>query len=342
MVQYALLARESANRVFGQWAPKLLRAEVLALGPHLSKGVSDVRIEQIGGLSFATFEAESLTPTDRFILSNFALGRGLFERTRNGALSPIDPTPLSWFESDLITIQRYTGKTNEQFTHLLVNLAIAASPAAHARAFEGRQVRLLDPVSGRGSTLNRGLMYGFDVAGIELDETSVEQNRIFLTTYLKDHRIKHKAERERIRKGDLAGSSAFEIAIRPESPTERQHVRVCLAETSLGSKLFPGKRFDVIVGDLPYGIQHSSKKGSRKGRDADRSPEQLVSDSLSGWTKLLEHGGGLALSWNIKTLTRDCLVGMLTEVGLEVVIHPESFEHEVDRQITRDLIVATL
>ena len=340
MIRYALLTRESSNRVFGTVAPQLLRAEVEAISPHLSGGVKGAQVETLGGLPFISFETEALTTTDIFILSNLALGRGLFEHSDTGGLQPIDVTPLEWFGSDLITIQRYVGKTNEQFTHLLVNLGVAASAAAHQRAKMGERVRLLDPVSGRGSTLNRGLVYGFDVAGVEVDGNSVDQHRVFLTTYLKDKRIKHKTETERFRKGELAGASGFRVAIRPMSPESEQRVQVFRAETSQSPQLFSGKRFDVIAGDLPYGVQHSSKKTSAKGSASNRSPEQLVTDSIARWAKLLAKNGAIALSWNVLTMERATLAGLLTNSGLDVVEHPESFEHVVDRQITRDVIVA--
>lgn len=345
MARYALLVRESSNRVFGQAAPKLLAAEVEAIGAHLSCSVSNGLTEDFGSLSYYCFDAAELTEADIFILSNLALARGLFEKVDQDALRPIDVEPLAWFESDLVTIQRYAGKTNEQFTHLLVNLALAASRSAHQRASVGQRVSLLDPVSGRGSTLNRGLLYGFDAFGVEVDAANVDQHRIFLSSYLKDHRVKHKVETERFRKGDLAGSSAFSVAVRPPADAWSQRVRVVRGPTERTAEMYPGKRFDVIAGDLPYGIRHGSKQRAEQVVDAEaprggeRSPERLVRDSLRGWRKVMAKGGSLALSWNLKTLPRETLENLVVDAGLEVIEHPLSFEHRVDRQITRDVLV---
>ena len=340
MGRYALLVRESSNRVFAAAAPALLAAEVEAIGSHLSGGMSDGETIALGGLDYFCFESSDLTDADLFLVSNLALARGVFEVIGGDALRPIALQPLEWFDTDLITIQRYVGKTNEQFTHLLVNLAVSASRSAHHRASAGERVRLLDPVSGRGSTLNRGLVYGFDVGGVEVDESHVDQHRIFLTTYLKDHRIKHKAQTERIRKGPLAGTSAFDVAIRPGDPAVAQRVKVARASTENTAQLFAGKKFDVIAGDLPYGIHHTSKGGAKAANHG--SPEQLVADSLVGWRQVMAPGAALGLSWNVHTLSREALGNQLVGAGLEVVEHSRSFEHRVDRQITRDLIVGRL
>lgn len=335
--RYAVLVRESSNRVFATSAPALLAAEVQAIGRHLTHGVSDVSRRELGGLSYVLFATEDLDANDVFILSNLALGRGVFEQTDGAALLPVDATPLECFESDIITIQRYVGKTNEQFTHLLVNLALAESMAAHERATAGETVSLLDPVAGRGSTLNRGLVYGFDVAGIELEESHVDQYKQFLTTYLKDHRIKHKVESERIRKGSHAGSAAFDVRIRPNRPDELRRVRMVRGSTDASVGLFPGQKFDVLAGDLPYGVHHNAR--SEKA-SAARSPERLVADALPSWRKIMANGASLGLSWNVQTLSRENLANVLVDGGFEVVRVPASFEHVVDRRITRDVIVS--
>ena len=334
---FALLARESSNRVFGTFAPELLAAEIAAIGPHFSNGLTNIEVAEIGGLPCVKFDLDVANEGDVFLASNLALGRGLFGVRPDGALYPLAYRPLEFFDTDLITIQRYAGKTNEQFTHLLVNLALAESKSAHRRAEAGESVRLLDPVAGRGSTLNRGLTYGFDVAGVEVEESSVDQYRQFLSTYLKDHRIKHKVESERIRKGSHAGSAAFDVRIRPNRPDELRRVRMVRGSTDASVGLFPGQKFDVLAGDLPYGVHHNAR--SEKA-SAARSPERLVADALPSWRKIMANGASLGLSWNVQTLSRENLANVLVDGGFEVVRVPASFEHVVDRRITRDVIVS--
>ncbi len=45
-------------------------------------------------------------------------------------LRPTALRPLAYFDDDLLTIQKYSGKTNEQFTKLLLNVTVLASSFA--------------------------------------------------------------------------------------------------------------------------------------------------------------------------------------------------------------------
>src|SRR5205823_6351002 len=151
---------------------------------------------------------------DRTRLSDLSSAYALFEAGDDGrSLNPVDVTPTAFFDDDLITIQRYPGKTNEQLTHLLVNVAMAVSTAAVERAASGRRARLLDPLAGRGTTLNRGLVYGFDVAGVEVDAKDVEAYRVFLSTYLRDHRRRAEVQHGTVRKGPASGAKRVTIQI---------------------------------------------------------------------------------------------------------------------------------
>jgi hypothetical protein len=267
------------------------------------------------------------------VLSNLSATYALFEINDDGAtLRPLPMEPLACFESDLLTIQRYSGKTNEQFTHLLVNVATAVSAAAHERSRQGLPVRLLDPVAGRGTTLNRGLMYGFDVAGLDLDASDFEAYRGFLTTYLKDHRHSFKLDQAVARKGPLAGSGRFGIRI-----GSAQQVQMVRHDTVNVAEHFGEHNFDVLVGDLPYGVHHGSTAGGKLAR----TPGELMLAALPSWRRVLRRGAGLALSWNIKTLPRPELAAALQHVGFEAVDTGDSFQHRVDRSITRDVMIAT-
>jgi hypothetical protein len=127
-----------------------------------------------------------------------------------------------------------------------VNVAVAVSSAARERIDRGLPVRLLDPVAGRGTTLNRGLMYGLDVAGLDIDGSDFEAYRTFLTTYLKDHRRSFKVEEANTRKGPLAGSRSLSFRIEGS-----QRVEVVKGDTFNTGKYFGARSFDVLAGDLP-------------------------------------------------------------------------------------------
>lgn len=332
MPSHAILVAHSANRVYNADASRLGLAEAAALAPSLTADVEDLTVETLGDVEYLTFTtADDLADDDLRRLADLSTTRAIFRRADDGGLHPRPLPRTAEHGDDLVTIQRYKGKTNEQFTHLLVNVTVAASEAARRREAKQERVRLLDPVAGRGSTLNRGLVYGFDVAGIEHDARAVNDYRVFLSTYLKDHRVKHRIDRERIRNGELAGTDRFAATLK-----SGQRLGVVGGDATLAPVMFPGYKFDVLVGDLPYGVQHRATTGGGPPRGAD----ELLEASLDAWRRVLLKGGTLGLSWNVRTLPRAGMLELLEAHGFEPVDHPHSFEHVVDRSITRDLVVA--
>ena len=105
---------------------------------------------------------------------------------------------LDRYDDDLLTIMKYSGKTNEQFTKLLLNVTLASCLPALPRHRPGeagtRRLAVLDPLCGRGTTLNQALMYGFDAYGADIDARDVEAYAVFIQRWLKDKRLKHQAE----------------------------------------------------------------------------------------------------------------------------------------------------
>ncbi len=354
MNRYAILPHESANRVYAASTLDIAAAELAAVASALlptgtaetddapaasagsrndfGDGVAErIEVATLGGVHYLVFDAPELDAAGLELLSDLSTTRALFRMTRDAALVPLEYRPTACFDEDLITIQRYPGKTNERFTHLLVNLTLAASVAARRRIAADQQVRLLDPVAGRGTTLNRALMYGFDATGIEAAAADEDQYRNFITTYLQDRRIKHRTERAAVKHGPLAGTSRFGIEI-----AGRQKLEFVRGDAAELPALLPNRRFDLIVADLPYGVQHraASTKESR------RSPIDLLHESIGGWRSTMPAGAAIGLSWNVRTLPRPALVEILVDAGRDVIEYPRSFEHVVDRSITRDVIVA--
>jgi hypothetical protein len=332
--QFAVLTAPSSNRVYRKSATQLASAELGVIAPALHSELRVVGVATFGGVEYLRFEAPDLDEHDRVVISNLSTAFAVFEIAADGAsLAPVDVTRLEAFGSDLITIQRYAGKTNEQFTHLLVNVAVAVSRAARERSGVGLPVRLIDPVAGRGTTLNRGLTYGFDVAGVDTDSSDFDAYRTFLTTYLKDTRHAFKMEEATVRKGPQAGSRRFTIRI-----GKTQRVDFIRDDTVNTADHFAARSFDVLVADLPYGVHH----GATAGGALARSPHDLVAASSASWRNVLRSGAGVALAWNTKTLERSALEELLESAGFTVLRPQPSFEHKVDRAITRDVVMATV
>ncbi|HEX8804681.1 MAG TPA: hypothetical protein VF743_10815, partial [Acidimicrobiales bacterium] len=169
---YLALPRPSANRVYGAAAPSLLGAELRFMAAALFGDlVADDRVVRLGGVDYVELEVRGgdghLGADELAVLSNASGLYALFERRGDDHLRPVEVTPLRRHDDDVVTIQRYAGKTNEQFTHLLVNVTLAAAGDAFRRALDGGAVTLLDPLAGRGTTLNQAVLYGLDCWGVE-------------------------------------------------------------------------------------------------------------------------------------------------------------------------------
>src|SRR5690606_2502383 len=102
----------------------------------------------------------------------------------------------------------YPGKTNEQFTRLLVGVTLAAI----TREGSGpRQV--LDPMAGRGTTMSTALLMGHEGYGVEADAKAFEQMAAFYTTWLRRKRIKHKTSTTPVRRDGKAIGKRFDATI---------------------------------------------------------------------------------------------------------------------------------
>jgi len=339
--RYALLLRASANRVFGESAYGLAQAELAALDRRLLGGiVGGVERTTIGGVDYLVVDTtRALDDVTVAALANLSALHATYEVDGDGRFRPVPVAPRRLLDEDLVTIQRYAGKTNEAFTHLLVNVALAAAGDAFERLLAGERLRLLDPACGRGTSLNRAALYGMDACGIDADQRDVEAYELFLTTWLKDKRMKHKVTRATLRKGRPAPAHRVTVTYGAgKDPMAHRVVDIVHDDTVSGRDHFRARSMDVLVCDLPYGVQH----GSRPTADAlDRGPERLLEAALPVWLDLLRPGAAAGLAWNRRTLARPRLVALAEGAGFAVPApDDDSFVHRVDRSITRDVLVA--
>ncbi|GAA3337752.1 SAM-dependent methyltransferase [Amorphoplanes nipponensis] len=337
MSRYALLLAPSANRVYADQAGRLSRAELAAFRKVLSSEVADVDATRIGGVEYLTFTAD-LQPRDVAYLSNMSAAYALFEREGEELLRPLELTPLARYDSDLITIPKYAGKTNEQFTKLLLNLTLLASGSAR-RMLDG-PVIVGDFLAGRGTTLNQALMYGYDAVGVELDGKDVEAYKLFLQTWLKRKRLKHTAELNPVRRQGRKAARRLEITLAASKEDHKagavQKVTMLNADTTQLDGLLRANCVDVLVVDLPYGVAHASYEDEG---GMSRRPLDLLERAVPQWVHLLRPGGAIGLSWNTKVARRELAEDILVANGLALVPY-EDLSHRVDQGIERDVVVA--
>lgn len=340
MPRYALLLKASANRVYGAAAFDLARAELLSMAQASGALVERIDREVIAGVDYLVATVASpLAERQVEMWSNLSSLHALFE-VDGARFVPVPIAPLARVDEDIVTIQRYPGKTNEAFTHLLVNMALIESGDAFERLLRGERLMIIDPVCGRGTTLNRAALYGMDACGIEVDQRDAEAYTQFLLIWLKDKRLKHQLEQARLRRG--RGTPAHRITVTYGHGKDRsthRFIDVIHDDTRAARTHLKARSADLMACDLPYGVQHGSTQG---GDHRERGPAALLAEALPVWFDVLRPGAALALAWNLNTLKRVRLARLLRDARFELrsAEDDESFVHRVDRAIRRDVLVA--
>ncbi|APU13138.1 MULTISPECIES: TRM11 family SAM-dependent methyltransferase [Actinoalloteichus] len=344
MVTYAALLLPSANRVYARSAIDLMVAELKVLNQAVLAGrLQSIEHRTIGGIGYVTFSTESpLTEDESDLLSNLSTVYALFRR-EGELLAPVPLNPLQEYDDDLLTILKYSGKTNQEFTKLLLNVTLWSS--AFGDRMRSRRFSVLDPLCGRGTTLNQALMYGYDATGVDIDKSDFDAYSAFIRTYLKNKRLKHSAEIARLRRDGKVLGKQLTVTMAPDKSRYKegdvQHLSVCNLDTTEGRKAFRAQSFDLLVTDLPYGVQH----GSHSRQDGlRRGPLALLDAALPSWLELMRPGGALGISWNTNVAGRDDVLEVLRAAGLEPLdseIH-RGFVHRVDQAIVRDIMVARI
>jgi hypothetical protein len=342
MARYALLILPSANRVYADASIALTQAELEVFNRSAMDGrLSDLSASMIGGVPYVTFSAGRLDSRDAAFLANLSSIYALFQ-VEDDVFRPVELHPLDRFDDDLITIQKYQGKTNEQFTKLLLNVTLLSS--AFARDMLDRKFSVLDPLCGRGTTLNQALMFGFDAAGVDLDQKDFEAYSTFIQTWLKRKRVKHHVEYNGPvhRNGRVA---ARRLQIRLAATKEdykagtTQHLDVVNSDTTRSLEFFKPGTFDLLVADAPYGVQHGSRTAAK---GLGRSPLDLLADAAPVWSRLLRSGGACGIAWNTFVARRDEATKILADAGLDTLDSEPylAFKHRVDQAILRDILIA--
>lgn len=326
MTDYALLLAPSANRVYAGEADTLAAAELEICVP----GAGDTTTAEIAGVRYVTFSADEL---DAEAIGRLSATLALFER-EGDLLRPVLAPDTNVLPDDLVSIPKYSGKTNEQFTRLLLNVTLSQVMKPRPRRV------VLDPLCGRGTTLSEAWRLGCDAAGVEGDEKAVEAYAAFLKTYLRRTRRRHSAEMTAVRREGRAIGQRLEVSLGDED----LHMTVFTGDTRTSADLFGRKKFDAVVADAPYGVvhgAHSDVRGSFGHKGRDRSPAGLLAESVPVWAGQLTKGGAMGVSWNTYGISRDDLAQIMADAGLTVCADGpwERFAHRVDSSINRDLIV---
>jgi SAM-dependent methyltransferase len=333
---YALLVHPSANRVYASASEALTVAELGVLARTRLEGRLGVaEPTRIAGIAYLAFDAD-LTAADLAMIGEVSTAMALFE-TNGTSLTPVALPRRDRFDDDLLTILKYSGKTNEVFTKLLLNVTVWSG------ALVGdRRLRVLDPMCGRGTTLNQVLMNGWHAIGIDLDERDFDAYVAFLRQWLRDKRLKHVADVTPLRREGTRLGRRFqaEVGATREEWRAGAAISVDYANTdTLNARLVHrADSVDAVVTDAPYGVQHGSRSEGRLAR----SPLDLLRDAVPGWAEVLRPGGAVGIAWNTRVAARGAALEVLADAGLVPLDDGAygGFGHRVDQAIHRDVLVA--
>jgi tRNA G10 N-methylase Trm11 len=216
-------------------------------------------------------------------------------------------------------------------------MAAATSPAPNS------PVAVLDPLCGRGTTLNQALMDGYDAIGMDIDGSDFDAYIAFLRSYLKRKRLKHQLDVNPVRRAKKVIGRRAEGSIGASKEQykakEAQRLTVVNGDSIKARDFFKSDSVDVVVTDLPYGVQHGSRS---RASSLERNPTDLLAAALPGWVELVRPGGAIGLAWNTYVGDRGELERLCAKAGLEVCSGPAyaGFAHRVDQAINRDVLVA--
>ncbi len=341
-MNYLILQYPGHNWVYYQSADKLALAELAVAANSMDANLEDIEIIHLANIRYVSFKSDSLLSfRDLKILSRLSFVFALYSRFDDN-LQPIELPVIHYLDPKISTLMKYKGKTNELFTRMMINVAL------HSTEFDFEEsLELLDPVSGKGTTLFEATTFGFNAFGIEIEGNAIQESQTFFKKFMEQERFKHSRSTRVIYKnedGKPAQITEFRYAKSKEEfkdEESRKHLAMVHGSSKEAHKYFKKERFHFIVGDLPYGIKHGNKGGKVYGSPT-RNPADLVSECLPEWKKVLRKGGSIVLAWNSHLINRKKFAKFFEKGGFEVMkeFPYDQFEHRVDSAIKRDLIVA--
>ena len=311
MTDYALLVSARAKAAYFDAYLDVCKTELAGV-PSIE--LTDQR--RIGPMDFLFVTAGE---EDLAHLLRLSFVHGIFS-VDGSSLTPLDINPEFLLHEDFVFGAKYRGKTNETLTQLLINLGLQQIGADRSDG-----LKLLDPMCGRGTTLLWGLRYGMHTFGVEDDAAALTDLRRHLKKWTKLHRVKHQMKEE-TQKSSRRRREPVTLTFEADNAS----LRLELGDTAQTEALARKKRFDLIISDLPYGIEH-------QGQNATRNPLDTIRAAAPGWVNCLRKGGAMVLSFNRNLPKRPKLEAVFADLDLTIVEAP--LAHRMSESIVRDVLV---
>lgn len=335
-MRYAMLLKPHPNVRYRQSLQKLALIELECILNAWNVDCEQPRVENLANEPFLVFEAQGMEEAAwRAVSAHSAIC--LAARLRDdGALLPIRRIPTGWMPDDLPHVLKYKGKTNADFTYLMLHCARAAS----AFAREEGTLRVLDPMCGKGTTLMCAVCENCEAVGVDTDAKAIREAENYLERSLKLHRVKHRHTTGALTLPGSASARWSEYALAPDAQAMREKpltLRMIHGDAGALDALVRPQSYHLAVCDLPYGVQHAPREGG-----GISSLSRLVERVLPGCVHALKRGGAVAFAFNLNTLRRAEVAAQMEKAGLEVMSRPpyDDFSHWVEQAVDRDVVIA--
>ena len=320
-----------------QYREPLIRLSICELTMMLeSLSVSAcVHCETLGNAAFLSFESRELTESELCYLSRHS-SICFFSINENERLLPVAVPSSAYLPEDLPEVLKYKGKTNASFTRMMINTALSLTPFFS----EGSAVTVADPLCGKGTSLFSAVQAGFCAIGIEKEKRFAAEAEVYFSKYLMLHGIKH----QKIKKAETVKGSSVPVTEFIFSATrdgyrsgDLRSLRIAAGDTSDLKAAARGSIINVIVADLPYGIQHAPSGGGQIS-----SFQSLLDRALPAWAAVLARKGSIAVSFNTLTLPRHIVVSALSRAGFSPIESStlSGLKHSVEQAVVRDVVFA--
>lgn len=331
-MKYAMLLWPHANARYQSESVRLAQGELCMLLHKVCPGASlcnTVRSE----MNMLEFETPAPVSDEALrAIRSHSLMYMLFE-VHGDMMRPMAGRAETYLEGDLPGILKYKGKTNENFTSMLINAALYSS--AFWKDADAR-LKFMDPMCSRGTSLFLAVNRGWDADGSDISATDLRELNLFFKRYMEYHRIKHSMVRKSQTIKNSKPAPVVEFGFAADNSAYRagdiHMLRSAECDCGLINRVFGKNRYHILACDLPYGVQHSA--GSERF-------DQLLSRVLPVWRDVLMPGGAIALSYNTNTLKTETLRRLMAESGFEVMTGGiyDGFSHWVEQAVTRDIAV---
>ena len=336
-MQYAFLLKPHANVRYRQSLQKLALLELECMLESWGMTNANPRVQLFANEMFLTFESDGMSDQAWAEISRHSSVCLAAEVLQGGMLRPIERKIQSFVPDDLPHVLKYKGKTNADFTAMMLHCAKAASAFEN----EGENLRVLDPMCGKATTLFCALCEGYDAIGVDTDHKALQETDGYVERSLKMHRVKHRraASSRTLSGGGSARATVYTLAQDAETMKQGKTLSLELLHgdaARVAEMVKPGS-IHLIASDLPYGVQHAPKENGGMS-----SLGRLIQRVAPGCVKALKPGGALAFSFNLNTLPRKEVVQALEQAGLHVLNEGPyaDFSHWVEQAVERDIVVA--